>query len=136
MTFMRQAFEKGFITKLVIIVVLLVAAWQLYAFLQRRSDARQLVEFYRQAMGPVNDRNNIFYPEAQLHYQDSLLNLSGNSPKQTISAEYFKAGALLKLGQEQAAIDLLTDVVEKLKIYRGQAPGEDPRKLLALAYLR
>src|SRR5450432_3297048 len=114
---MRPIFKKGFLKKGLIIAVLLVAAWQLYAFLQRRSEARELAAIYRQGLLPVNDRNNVFYPEAQLHYQDSLLHLSGNTPRQTISAEYYKADALIKLGQERAAIDLLTDVVEKLKIY-------------------
>lgn len=133
---MRLAFNKGFIKKMVIIAVLLAAAWLLYAWLQRRSDARELAAIYRQALLPVNDKNNVFYPEAQLHYQDSLLHLSGNTPRQGLSAEYYKADALLKLGQEHAAIDLLTDMVEKLKIYKGQAPADDPRKMLALAYLR
>jgi hypothetical protein len=133
---MRLFFNKGFIQKMLIVVVLLAAAWALYAFFQRRNDARELAAIYRQAMLPVDDRNNVFYPEAQLHYQDSLLHLSGNTPRQTLSAEYYKADALLKLGQERPAIDLLTDMLEKLKIYKGQAPADDPRKLLALAYLR
>jgi hypothetical protein len=133
---MRSVFKRSFITKLLIIAALLVAAWQLYAFLQRRSDARELAAIYRQALSPVDNKNNIFYPEAQLHYQDSLLHLSGNTPRQGLSAEYYKADALLKLGQERASIDLLTDVVEKLKVYKGQTPADDPRKFLALAYLR
>jgi hypothetical protein len=118
------------------IIILLAAAWLLYAFIQRRSDERELAAFYHHAMLAVDNNDNIFYPEAQLHYQDSLLHLSGNSPKQTISAEYFKADALLRLGQEKGAIDLLTDVVELLKTHRGQAPRDDPRKLLALSWLR
>ncbi len=133
---MKRIFKRGLIIKILVIAALLAASWQLYAFLQRRSDARELDAFYRHALLPVDNKNNVFYPEAQLHYQDSLLHVPGNTPKQTISAEYYKADALLKLGQEQAAIDLLTDVVEKLKIYKGQAPADDPRKSLALAYIR
>jgi hypothetical protein len=133
---MRPAFKKGFLKKILIVAVVVAAAWFLYAFWQRREDARELAAIYKQALLAVDDKRNIFYPEAQLHYQDSLLHLSGNTPRQTLSAEYYKADALLKLGQEKAAIDLLSDVVEKLKIYKGQAPADDPRKFLALAWLR
>ncbi|HEV2480464.1 MAG TPA: CRTAC1 family protein [Puia sp.] len=102
----------------------------------KRSIFRERKASYEAAMRPVDDKNNAFYPEARVRYNDSLLKQPQNTPRQIMAAEYGKAEALLQLGEEPQAIELLTDVVTRLKLFPGQSPGEDPRKLLALAWLR
>ncbi len=119
-----------------VLVTLVTSGWLLYSFLHKRAVIRAMRLRYEAGMRPVYDKNNVFYPEARLHYYDSLLQLPQNTARQVMTAEYGKADALLKLGQEKSAIELLTDVAERLKVNKGQAPGDDPRKFLALAYLR
>lgn len=107
-----------------------------YSFLHMQGILRDRRAAYEAAMRPIDDKNNVFYPEARVRYNDSLLKQPQNTPRQIMGAEYGKAEALLQLGDEKQAIELLTDVVQRLKLFPGQSPAEDPRKLLAMAWLR
>ncbi|HXO75895.1 MAG TPA: FG-GAP-like repeat-containing protein [Puia sp.] len=115
----------------------------------KHSRLAQLRAVYEGGLHPDSSRFDIFCPEAELAYRDSLLALGQDSIK-NIGA---KADALMKLGEEQKAIALLTAVYPNLAASSRIAgsPGQphaghassgiaaadpDPRKLLALAYLR
>ncbi len=83
-----------------------------------------------------NDFNpeNVFSPGAMLNFCDSVLNNSADN-EALIKALGDKADALLKLGQESKAIDVLMELLKKIP------PGNfDQRQLvlknLAVAYLR
>src|ERR1700754_5054207 len=70
----------------------------------------QLRALYEGGLHPDSSRFDIFCPEAELAYRDSLLALGQDSIK-NIGA---KADALMKLGEEQKAIALLTAVYPNL----------------------
>jgi hypothetical protein len=108
----------------------------LYISRQRTATRDRLTALYEKALHPPRDRADIFCAEARLAYYDSLIKLSSNTPHQAMSAEYMAADALLKLGEEKKAIVLLEDVLKKMNTNKGQGPEKDPRKLLALAWLR
>src|SRR5579859_1483018 len=133
----RATLSRAAVTlAIVALTSITLAAVLLFPSLQKRSRLRELRARYQAGMTPINDKNNVFYPEARMHYYDSLSQQPQNTPRQRMAAEYGKAEAMLQLGREKAAIQLLMHVVDILKQNPGQAPGEDPRKLLALAWLR
>jgi len=107
-----------------------------FIFIERSSSRRQLKALYESGLRPPVSKDNIFDPAAHLSFYDSLLRSPQNTPRQIMTAEYWKADAYLKLGDEKKAIALLQDVVEKLKANPGQSPVSDPRKYLALAWMR
>jgi tetratricopeptide (TPR) repeat protein len=119
---------------LLAVVGLLIIA--IYTHSQKNAKREHDKAVYEKGLHPEKSWKDVFCAEAQELYYDSLLKLSSNTPRQMISAEYMKADALLKLGEEKRAIGLLEDVLEKMKRNKGQGPGKDPRKSLALAYLR
>ncbi len=127
--------RQRIVTALVLVTVV-ASGWLLYSFARKGLIFREKKAIYEAGIRPVDDKNNVFYPEARVHYNDSLLKVPQNTARQIMAAEYGKAEALLQLGEESQTIDLLTDVVLRLKLNPGQSPGEDPRKLLALAWLR
>ncbi len=118
------------------VVVLAVSAVLVFNYEQKRIGKEKLTALYEKGLRYVKNKDDIFCPEAQLVYYDSLGRLSSNTPRQSLTAEYVQADALIKLGDEKKAIDLLADIVEKLKTNPGQTPGKDPRRALALAWLR
>ncbi len=119
-----------------VLAAVVLNGWLLYSFGHKQWVLRETRAYYEAGMQPVDNKDNVFYPEARVRYNDSLLKQPQNTARQIMAAEYGKAEALLQLGDEQQAIELLKDVVLRLKLFPGQSPGEDPRKLLAMAWLR
>ena len=81
-----------------------------------------------------NNPENIFSPESNLNFNDSIINNSSQQEDIT-RAMSNKATALLQLGKEEEAINIYEDLLKKI------SPGDfDGRKLimsdLAAAYLR
>ncbi|HTI92157.1 MAG TPA: CRTAC1 family protein [Puia sp.] len=104
----------------------------------KHSRLAQLRAVYEEGLHPSPSRFDIFCPEAELAYCDSLLQ-TGRLPAGRRLADHAagrdslaiiadKVDALMKMGEEQKAIDLLTRP--------GAAANPDLSKLLALAYLR
>ena len=95
---------------------------------------QEMINLLQSADKYEDNPENIFCPEAILRYSDSLLNASpvGIDPMKVQSA---KAIALLQLGEEQKAVDVLENMLNKTSL------GDfDQRasimKDLAMAYLR
>jgi hypothetical protein len=136
---MKVMFRNRRMLKMLLPLVLaavVLNGWLLYSFGHKQWVLRETRAYYEAGMRPVDNKDNVFYPEARVRYNDSLLKQPQNTARQIMAAEYGKAEALLQLGDEQQAIELLKDVVLRLKLFPGQSPGEDPRKLLAMAWLR
>ncbi|MHA4806843.1 FG-GAP-like repeat-containing protein [Flavitalea flava] len=87
----------------------------------------------------VSDRSdrhheNVFCPEAMITYSDSILNNTSDADVR-IKALGNKAGALLQTGEEQKAIDIFEDLLNKTspsKLEQRQSIMRD----MAIAYLR
>ena len=101
---------------------------------------------YEAGLHPIPSRFDIFCPEAELAWCDSLLR-TGKLPAAYDSLAVIgnKVDALMKLGEEQQAITLLTAANSDLASLSstgaangstGATTNSDLRKLLALAYLR
>ncbi|HEY6899380.1 MAG TPA: hypothetical protein VI233_02010, partial [Puia sp.] len=121
---------------LIVIVLLLGSALTSVAlgFWHKHSRLSQLQAQYEAGLRWVADRHDPFAPEASLSYSDSLLSVHSD----TLRADWIKANALLRLGEETKAIPILEMLVGH---GRGQEmqmilQGRDPRKSLALAWLR
>ena len=81
-----------------------------------------------------NTHENPFAPEAMVKYCDSVINNSTDQ-NAVITALDKKANALLELGQEQKAIDIFQEVLNKIP--RGYIDQRQPiMKDLAITYLR
>ena len=128
----------------------------------RHSRLVQLRAVYEAGLHPSPSRFDIFCPEAELAYCDSLLQrgrlsagrqLPDHSPagQDSLAIIGYKADALTKLGEEQKAITLLTAAFPNLAADSGLTGSPDRpntaslgsgatdcalRKLLALSYLR
>jgi len=99
----------------------------------KHSRLARLRAVYEAGLHPSPSRFDIFCPEAELAYCDSLL-ARGQDSLKIIGA---KVDALMKLGEEQKAIDLLTRPGAAVNSdISSPSANSDLRKLLALAYLR
>src|ERR1700754_4366491 len=87
----------------------------------KHSRLAQLRAVYEGGLHPDSSRFDIFCPEAELAYRDSLLALGQDSVK-NIDA---KADALMKLGEEQKAIALLTAAYPNLAASSGLSGSPD-----------
>ncbi|WP_337044059.1 CRTAC1 family protein [Emticicia sp. 17c] len=58
-------------------------------------------------------KENPFCPEAELAFFDSMLAISKDDPRRHFIAEYYKANALLKVGQEVKAVNMLEKLAAK-----------------------
>lgn len=123
------------VTIVVIMGALLILAVS-FSFIKKKNDTREATRLYYEGLKPVRDKDNPFTPEAQLAFYDSLELLPGMNERRVLVVSYFKANALLALGQEKKAIELLEQIVERTKGNNIDKLGIDAKKNLALAYLR
>ncbi|MDH7461020.1 CRTAC1 family protein [Chitinophagaceae bacterium 26-R-25] len=77
---------------------------------------------------------NQFCPTAKIKYYDSIINIS-TSNIDLFTNTYYKANALLENGNEQAAVETLEALLQKMQVYNSSMTI-DMQKLLALSYLR
>ena len=92
-------------------------------------------QLYRNGLKPALARDNPFTPEAEIVYYDSILALPYNSPGKIFMARCLKANDYLKLGEEQKAINLMSDLLYNTP----KIPSTftyDLQRYLAIAYLR
>jgi hypothetical protein len=124
--------------KIVIIIisfpVLILLTSVSYTCIQKYCSTRDANRAYREGLKPVYDKMNLFCPEAELAFYDSLLqNPSPNYVEEGVLL--YKSISLLELGREKDAIDLLKNVVIKMK--QKSFNGEiESMGWLGLAYLR
>jgi tetratricopeptide (TPR) repeat protein len=81
-----------------------------------------------------NNPQNIYYPEAIIRFSDSVLNAS-SAQADLVKARYNKANGLLQLGEEQKAIDIYEELLNKTP----QSNFEQRRQIikdLAVSYMR
>jgi hypothetical protein len=77
---------------------------------------------------------NQFCPAAKIKYYDSIIKIS-TSNIDLFTNTYYKANALLENGNEQAAVETLEALLQKMQVYNSSMTI-DMQKLLALSYLR
>ena len=93
-----------------------------------------MIDLLKTAEKNYNSPNNVFYPEATVKLCDSILENSSDKDAQ-MRALNKKANALLQLGQEQKAIDIFQELLNKIPLgYIDQR--QSVMKDLAITYLR
>lgn len=94
----------------------------------------EMIDLLKAAEKYENNPQNIYCPEAIIRYSDSILGHSSGEAEMN-KASYNKANALLQLGEEQKAIKIYEDLLNKTSL-----ADAEQRKLLmkdlALSYLR
>jgi hypothetical protein len=106
-----------------------------YICIQKYCDRQEAMNLYRDGLKPIFNKDNPFCPEAELAFYDSLLRV--HSPNyQEMGIRLYKSISLIKLGREKEAIDLLKDVLVKIKQTKYQTAENEAKSYLALAYLR
>jgi FG-GAP-like repeat/ASPIC and UnbV len=107
-----------------------------YICIKKHSETEKLNQQYKEGLKVAFTRANPFCPAALLPYYDSLLAAPATPEDRILFLQYFKAVALLKLGQEKNAVDILQTLVEKTKTIPQSKLAQNARYNLALAYLR
>ena len=95
---------------------------------------QQMIDLLKTSEDYSNNAENPFAPEAKVKFCDSVLN---NSSDESVlsKAKFDKANALLRLGQEQKAIDIFQELLNKIPM--GSIDQRLPiMKDLAVSYLR
>ena len=93
-----------------------------------------MITLLQSALKYENTPENIYCPEAMIRFCDSILNNS-SADSDLLKAKYNKANALLQLGEEQKAIDIYEELLNKTS----KGDFEQRRQImkdLAVAYLR
>ncbi|HEY1217117.1 MAG TPA: hypothetical protein VGE93_26110, partial [Bryobacteraceae bacterium] len=95
---------------------------------------QEMIDLLKVSAKADHNRENVFSPEAMVEYCDSLL---GQNPNEEAAREALsrKANALLQLGEEQKAIDIFQQILDKTPlglIDQRQRVMKD----LAISYLR
>src|SRR5882757_6573916 len=93
---------------------------------------QEMITLLQSADKYEDNPQNIFCPEAILRFSDSLLNASSASID-VMKVKSAKAIALLQLGEEQKAINVLKDMLNKTSLGDFEQHGSI-MKDLALAY--
>ncbi len=95
---------------------------------------RRMLSILKQQQATYHRFDNFYAPDAQISYFDSLINGS-NSKQDIMRYTYSKARALIALGREEEAVEILKPQVERIRAEKIQ--GMDQLKeLLGLAFLR
>jgi len=100
----------------------------------KRLPNQDMIDLLKESARIDHNHENIFSPEAMIGYCDSILS-DGADERAKRTALNKKANALLQLGEEQKAIDILQDLLDKTSlgnIEQRQAILKD----LAVAWLR
>jgi hypothetical protein len=93
---------------------------------------QEMVDLLQQIDNYESNPLNPFSPASVLKYNDSVIH-KGYDNADIYNAQYNKATALLQLGQEQKAINVLQPLLDKNPVYLSHTQVQ---KQLALAYLR
>jgi len=91
---------------------------------------------YQAGLKVAYDKNNPYCPEAELAFADSMLSEPSNAERTIMITEFIKGFALLKLGQEKQAIEMLKQLVDQTNANPTDKLNIEARNYLALAYLR
>ena len=118
----------------VTIVLLLVLGFFGFRYIKTSSKNVEANRLYKEGLKPVFDKDNQFNPQAEINFYDSLLKSPLPQDKLLIVFSY-KAFALLKLGKEKEAAEILNSV---LQTRQGSSDPLSKTILenLALSYLR
>ncbi|HEY4061026.1 MAG TPA: CRTAC1 family protein [Puia sp.] len=100
------------------------------------ADAATLQRLYQEGLKPAYDKNNPYCPEAELAFADSMLTNPANPERTILISGFVKGFALLNLGEEKQAIDVLQQVADRTSAFPGDKLALEARNYLALAWLR
>lgn len=95
---------------------------------------QQMIDLLQECVKYENNPQNIFCPEAVIRFSDSILDASSN-PDEIFQTKNDKAIALLRLGEEQKAINIYEELLGQVSI----ADFDRRRQLmqdLAISYMR
>src|SRR5450432_1103250 len=114
--------------------LLLILTFSSYSYIKNYRKKAEANRLYRQGLKPIMDKNNQFNPQAELNFYDSLLKQPMPQDQLFVIFAY-RAFALLKLGKEKEAAEILEN------IYKVRGGNEDQfskmvEQNLALSYLR
>jgi tetratricopeptide (TPR) repeat protein len=102
----------------------------------RQNDFEKKEQLYKLGLKEVSDKNNPYCPEAELAFADSML-ASPSTPQRTLLiTEFIKGFALLKLGEENKAVNVLNNLIDQTNENPGDKLNIQAWNYLALAYLR
>lgn len=101
---------------------------------KQKSSNEEMMQLLASINKTEQNAENQFCPSAKIAHYDSIINLS-NSNVDAYTNIYYKANALLELGEEKKAVDLLEELLQKMHVYNSSMTI-DMRRLLALAYMR
>jgi hypothetical protein len=118
----------------VIIFVLLTSVT--YNCVKKYYSEKASLQLYRAGLKRIYDKDNPFYPEAQLAFFDSLELTPSLGRPRAMAVQLYKSMTLLKLGQEKQAIEILCALVEKADMNNESRLFLEARKQLGLAYVR
>src|SRR5579871_2315334 len=104
--------------------------------LNHNHDFAETTKLYAEGLQVTYDRNNPYCPEAEIAFADSMLAIPTNSPRIIVITKFIKGFALLKLGEEQKAINILGEVVDNLSGNPEDKLYKEAENYLAVAYLR
>ncbi len=129
----KEKNEEGMSLRM--ITILFSIAFFLYASCKHKSLPNQaMIDLLKASEKYGDNPDNIFSPEAKIKFCDSILNTSPDE-NVLIKALGDKANALLQLGEEQKAIDIFQDLLNKIprsNLEQRQSIMKD----LAVSYLR
>ena len=122
------------IVTIIAVPLLLLLIFSSYTYIKNYRKKTEANRLYREGLKPIMDRNNQFNPQAELNFYDSLVRQP--MPQEQLFVIFaYRAFALLKLGKEKEAAEILEN------IYKVRGGSEDQlskliEENLALSYLR
>jgi len=131
--FMRK---KTLVISITGVAVFVLLTSLTYICVKRYNNNKETRQVYRAGLKRIFDKDNAFVPEAQLAFFDSLELLPTISAQKSLVVQLYKSQALLKLGQEKKAVDILTALVENSERLGQGRMAMEARKQLGLAYVR
>jgi hypothetical protein len=122
------------IVTIITVPLLILLIFSSYTFIKNYRKKAEANRLYKEGLKPIMDINNQFNPQAELNFYDSLAKLP--MPQEQLFVIFaYRAFALLKLGKEKEAAEIL----ENIQMVR-EGNGDQLSKLieenLALSYLR
>jgi tetratricopeptide (TPR) repeat protein len=124
------------ISRILLLIFLLIVFLIIASYTKKHAENKKKAMLYTEGLKVVYDKDNFFCPEAQLAFWDSVLALPGNDEHRFLFAKFLKANVLLNLGEENKAIELLQELVERSGKNNNDKFSIQCKTYLALAYLR
>ena len=122
------------IVTIIAVPLVLLLIFSSYTYIKNYRKKTEANRLYREGLKPIMDRNNQFNPQAELNFYDSLVKQP--MPQEQLFVIFaYRAFALLKLGKEKEAAEILENIY-KVRVDSGDQLSKLIEENLALSYLR